>query len=216
MADTLKTCRKRGARLRLAFAWLSLLILSVAVVLGVGCGQKAGPTSGDAGVDTEGVVLPEWAPEHPSAAFLRAAKVLKPLPVGEASDPISAARAAANHLVYAAAYEVFGTLSDEQMEHLLAAKEIRIPVKTMSDRQRATVDNWFEAGREAERIMGGSPAVGASPDRLVLLYRQGAEKDLSNAALRFRISGHAVNIGFAVRRPDGSEFTGGNTTFATI
>jgi hypothetical protein len=192
---------------------LSFVALGVVGLLAVGCGHKTGRTSGDASVDTESVALPDWAPENPSPEFLRAVKVLKPLPAKDASDPSSAAAAAADRLIYAATYEFFGTLSDKQIERLLAAKELKIPVKSLSEEQRSALGRWFDVWREAMR---GVSAVHTSGDRLVDLYRFEAEKDLSNVSVGFNVSGHAVNMRFWIRQQDGSEKHGFGNTFATI
>ncbi len=50
-------------------------------LMALGCGDRAArnPTTTAAGQKAM-VPLPEWAPKDPSAEFLRAAKVLKPLP----------------------------------------------------------------------------------------------------------------------------------------
>jgi hypothetical protein len=164
--------------------------------------------------------LPDWAPKGPSPEFLRAAKVLKPLPpemlVGAAQgDAALEAMLARYTRSFAAAYEFFGTLSDEQIERFLSTKVIRLPVRSLTSAQRAALDNWFDAFRQA--MEGGPPELA---DFRVILYKAGATEDLSNVDVGIRAGegpggGHLVDIRFWVRQPDGS-FSDDSSTFAQI
>jgi hypothetical protein len=157
----------------------------------------------------ESIPLPDWAPRNPSPEFLRAAKVLKPLPREVSERQTSnvgpglteALKARVERILYPASYRMFGALSDEQMEHFLGTKEIRLPVRAMTKAQRAAFDDWFSAAAEA--FKGGPPEYA---DVRVYLYKLGAKEDLSNVEAGFvAVGGHAVHIWFWVRGRDGKE-----------
>jgi hypothetical protein len=158
-------------------------------------------------------VLPSWAPKHPSQEFLHAAKVLKPIP--EEAQPYLP--------MYLPTWELFGSLTDQQVKQFLTrrqvsvslgevrpsvkkyiiekehgkpvgdklvwdTREIWVRAKSFSPRQRALFDFLVNAWREEHK---GAP----EEDLLVLLYKWGAKRDLSNAGIAFSIQGgHAVNI----------------------
>jgi hypothetical protein len=223
MTDTVNACRKRGGRVRPAFGWLKLLLLCGALILTAGCGRQAVDTpSSDAGMETAEVPLPEWAPENPSPEFLRAARVLKPLP--EDVRPYSP--------LVLASYELFGTLTDEQIaafqerrqsrlplnqtseevRDLFKKKygaeevgrvlvydshEVAIPVPSLTPAQRKAFDRVAEAWRET---FAGRPD---RADLVVQLYEIGARKDLSNVHVTFDARGHAVGLSFQVRSSKG-------------
>ena len=196
-------------------------VVVVTVALGAvstGCGERTGQPTTTAAQPTQVAdtpPLPDWAPENPSPEFLRAARVLKPIPreiVGKyvLGDNASAALVGRLLRTYPAAYEFFGTLSDEQIEHFLSAKEIGIPVRSLTARQRAALDSWFEAWRKA--IEGASAEF---CDYLIFLYKVGAQEDLSNVDVGFAtvpvgsstsetVSTHCVHIWFWVAHPDGT------------
>lgn len=163
-------------------------------------------------------VLPSWAPKHPSPEFLKAAKTLKPIP--EEAHRYSP--------TYIPAWEMFGSLSDKQLREFLTPRQWSDPLasmpatlqkhlrereqakqvgdnlvystqmvhfmaKTFTPRQRAIWDDFVKAWREEYR---GQP----NDDLLVLLYKWGAKKDLSNVQVSFFLSGkHAVSFNVAVR-----------------
>jgi len=166
------------------------------------------------------MALPGWAPDNPSEEFLRAAAVLKPLPPevlhsAAQADPAWEATFARYTQSFTAAYELFGTLSDEQVQRFLSSKVIRIATKSATPPQRAALDNWFDAFREA--MEGGHPELA---DYLVILYKEGAAEDLSNVDFGFNAGegmggGHMVHVCFWVRKPDGSVGVHG-TAFAQI
>jgi hypothetical protein len=191
------------------------IALQIGLCLVFGCGQQHGTTDAPSppGNSAERVKadlppLPDWAPENPSPEFLRAAKVLKPLPpevlsgFGDA-DPATEAVLARFTRTFVPAYELFGTLSDEQIDSFVsqgAPKQVRMPVKSLTAAQRAALDRWFEAYREAVK---GSPV--GSDGYLVGLYKHGARDDLSNVDVGFHADGsRAVHLYFWVRRDDGS------------
>ena len=89
----------------------------VLLVCIVGCGQRTTqtPVSAPAAEKVE-IALPEWAPENPSPEFLRAAKVLKPMPEESFNSPEDRAEAVTwlrYQQTLAAGFEFFGTLTDE-------------------------------------------------------------------------------------------------------
>ncbi len=184
-----------------------LLLVAVATLpLGtLGCGHRTTPDdSVPKPAQVAELPLPEWAPENPSPEFLRAARVLKPIPE-EALLSIARADKAAEAMLrraagaWPAAYEFFGTLTDGQIERFLSAKEIAIPVKSLTPEQRDALDNWFEVWR---KVMNGLDP----EDYLIVLYKMGAEEDLSNVRVGFIAhGGHAVHIAFWVTPPGGEE-----------
>jgi hypothetical protein len=163
------------------------------------------------------VPLPDWAPKDPSLEFLRAAKVLKPMPTetfhsATQSDPAAQAFMDRYARTLPAAWELFGSLTDEQVQRFLTAKPdtdnpeiaklILIPVKSLTPGQRGALDRWFEAWRTAMRDLAGSAEEKVEDDRLVTLYKAGAKRDLSNLDVGFNQAGHSVNLTFQIRRPD--------------
>jgi len=199
--------------MRVGFCRASHVFLPFVALLAFmwGCGQRTSqkPAETPLAGKTE-VPLPEWAPKNPSPEFLRAAKVLNPFPLGEMlrdprSDDIST-RAAVRYAtrVWSAGYQFFGTLSDEQVEHFLSAKDklVVIPVKSLTATQRAALDSHFEASRQAGK------------DRLVELYKYGAKTDLSSVEAGFSLRGHSVYISCRVR--SGDSYSGFDDTIATM
>jgi hypothetical protein len=203
--------------------WITLVLGAAIVLLAVGCsrqGRKAAP----AAALPPGVVLPEWAPKNPSPEFVRAARVLKPVPPemfggANQSQPAVAAMLQRYSATFPALYEFFGTFTDEQIDRFLSTKTILVPVKSLTTSQRTALNNWFEAFRKA--MQGGLPQ-GAPPemaDYLLVLYKAGAKEDLSNVEVGFDAAhlgaGHMVHIYFAVKQPDGKVNDFG-TAFATL
>jgi hypothetical protein len=149
-------------------------------------------------------VKPDRSPE-----YRRAASLLKPLPpeLGSEQAQSDLAEQAFNvryHRTIDAAWEFFGSLSDEQIERLQTTKELRIPVPSLTEKQRAALFHYFDVWRET---MKGLPAdeTSFSEDWLVALYKFGAKQDLSNVEVRFlvRASG-IVAMMLRVQLPDGS------------
>ncbi|NIM07265.1 MAG: hypothetical protein GTN69_08655 [Armatimonadetes bacterium] len=176
---------------------------------------------------TAEVPLPEWAPKDPSPEFLRAAKVLKPLPTesSEKMPPEMAVMLVRQRLWRPAAYELFGSLNDDQMQHFLSAKKVRVAVKALTAPQRAALDNWFESYRHAyEGVL--PEELQSFEDYRVLLYKHGAREDLSNVDIGFATvpvgssssdaaSSHSVHIWFWVQQSNGKTQQFG-TQFAQI
>ncbi len=156
--------------------------------------------------------LPTWAPKSPSPEFLRACKVLKPLPEEmllefAAKNGGDAALLERFRRVMPASYELFGALDDRQIEHLRTTREVRIPVKSMTAKQHAALDHWFETWRAA--MKGAGPGL---DDWLPSIYKMGGKEDLSNVDVGFTavkleggriVAGHIVQVYFWVRQPGG-------------
>jgi hypothetical protein len=189
----------------------------------LGCGREAGApdslVTASQGARAESLdlpPLPEWAPENPSPEFLRAARILQEIPMERdrqeaGGDPAAEALLGRYRRMWPSAYEFFGTLNDEQLERFLARKTVRIPVKSLTTRQRLALDRWFEALREAMR--GGSPE---HEDHLIMLYKMGARNDLANVDVGFSTMPekgptsatertHRVHVWFWVRKPGGGD-----------
>ena len=100
------------------------------------------------------------------------------------------------------AYELFGSLTDEQIQRFETAWEVRVPIKSATKEQRAALDKWFQAK--------GLLSPGFDP--LVALYERGGKEDLSNVEFGFDHGGigrgtagtYAVCLGWWIKRPDGS------------
>jgi hypothetical protein len=143
--------------------------------------------------------LPDWAPKKPSPEFLRASEVLKPESLESMKDPRlsgQAQQAAVAEKVrfYTDAYQLLGSLDDKQIQRYLTTREVRVPIKALTKKQRAAHDaycKWDEI--------------------IVALYKLGAVKDLSNVEFGFADStqGTMPNIGVRptwwIRQRDGSE-----------
>jgi hypothetical protein len=207
-------------------------VLGVAVAVGFacvacGCGQRAQPTGKARPEQATHTPLPDWAPKDPSPEFLRALKVLKPLPLetlknAGRSDAENAARVKGRVIMWIAAYEFFGTLSDEQVSRFLQIREmvlppgvpgrppqrrrgnqVVIPIEQLTKAQRAALDRYFEASREDHKVEKSK-----FDDCLVTLYKMGAKRDLSNVRVGFDTAqaggGHMVNVIFYFTLPDGN------------
>ena len=183
----------------------SLLLLSLALCA-VGCGQKAAHQPARPAARRPSIPLPEWAPKNPSPEFLRAWKALKPAPLEQLrayahGDKAGEAQMMKSLCFWPATYEFFGTLSDEQIGKFRAEKELRIRPRDLTERQRAALEAWFAAFREAEK--GGDPE---TSDYQIMLYKMGAKEDLSNVRVGFVANGgHAVHIAFWITVPGGKE-----------
>jgi len=206
-----------------------LLVVAIAPIsfVALACGNRGRPpTPKPKATQAAQAALPEWAPKNPSPAFLRATKVLKPLPLSFIKSPAktdaeNAARMKAAAITWAAAYEFFGTLSDRQVERFLQAKlrYLVIPIKQLTQEQRAAVDRYFEAWRQTHKavLLPGHPEI---RDCVLMLYKRGAKRDLANVVAGFDAGkraggGHVVSICFEVTKPDG-ERDGFVSAFAGI
>ena len=177
-----------------------VLPIVAALLLVLGCGQRAAqekPTKTP--TETANVPLPEWAPENPSPEFLRAARVLKPILQEDnmtsnmAPGPTAAVQAHIRSILFPAAYEFFGTLSDDQIEALLARRELTVPIRSLTDAQRKALEAWFDAYERAYE--GGPPE---SRDCRVVLYKLGASEDLANVRVGFGAHDHTVGVCFRI------------------
>jgi hypothetical protein len=168
-----------------------------------GCARKAANPPKPA-AQNSAVPLPEWAPKNPSPEFLRANCVLQPVPAefwreyaqGETGMQAMLKR---YFLALPAAYEFFGTLSDEQIERFRSTRVVRTPVRLLTPKQRAAFETWLDVYQKA---MKGTTL--GEDDFLVFLYKCGARKDFSNVEVGFDAqAGNAVQIKCWVRQPDG-------------
>ncbi len=204
MSESQDKCLAHVFALRSAGRWLALLGPSVLLLLPSGCGRETPKESvSDTGGQVTDVALPEWAPENPSREFLRAAKVLTPYPLeqlrGDAASELEAqANIARRSESYTADYELFGSLTDEQIERFLNTGEVRVPIKSLTKKQRAAFDNWVNT----------SDQLHPNFDPLVTLYKHGAAEDLSNVDFGYSdgAMGPAfqVRLDWWVRQPDGT------------
>ena len=206
--NTLK--RRLNAMLKLQSGSRKKNIIVGTIVLAIGIFASAFTVAGR-------TQLPTWAPKNPSPEFLRAAKVLKPLPlesnraIGSLGVPV---------------WECFGALTDQQMKDFMKIRqekqktdgmtqqtisymkknygaterngyivynkrEISVPVKTMYGIQRKACDSIVESCKAD-------------------LYKLGAAQDLSNVDLNleFYANGcHEMRVSFrAIIRPSPTEF----------
>lgn len=192
-------------------SYVMLVLLMLAFLL-TGCANKTiqqSTSSGDVR-QVDGVMLPEWAPQNPSPEFLRAAKVLKPAPPETLESftkdqPLAVKSVLSRYnTTFPAAYEFFGSLSDEQIKRFQSTKEVRISSKQLTSAQHSALNKWFEAFR---KVAEGAPE--DFRDYLVMLYKYGAAEDLSNVDVGFTAkpgmgAGHQVHICFWIKQTDGT------------
>jgi len=191
--------------------WLVAAVVLMGTV-GPGCGERSETSRtaapGDAG--PEPVLLPEWAPENPSPEFLRAARVLRPFPELPSAEESARGELVDKALSYRftrtlpAAWEFFGSLSDEQLARFLASKRVVLRVKDLSPKQKTALYHYFEVWRQAFK---GRPPHDPEfvEDWLVELYKSGAREDLSNVQIEFLVRGSGrVAMFLRARLPDGS------------
>ncbi len=232
----------------LSFAWLSITrhrlrfllavtAIAVAVLVLAGCGHHtAQKSAATPAAPRAAVPLPEWAPKNPSPEFLRAARVLKPMPAevkrlsAQGVPPETAKALAAKRmmLVWPAAYELFGALNDEQTAQFLQVREmvapsgksgmppirvrgyeVVVPAKQLTTKQRTALDRYLEAARKSDDF-----------DLLVFMYKRGARRDLSNVRVGFTTAqaggGHIVSVVFYITTLDGIRARLVNNPFAEM
>jgi hypothetical protein len=176
-----------------------------------GCGKEEGAGAKAPALRTTpaaktDIPLPEWAPKNPSPEFLRAARVLKPMPeemlsrAAETAGPEGQALLTRIHRTWTPTWEFFGTLDDSQIERFRTTREIRIPIKSLAPEQRDALDRWFESFRTI--MKGTGPEL--EEDYLVSLYKMGGKEDLSNVDVGFVASARAVQIWFWVKQSNGA------------
>lgn len=191
--------------------WRIIGIMATGVALAsCGCARKPVGQERAPALQTKKptVLLPEWAPQNPSPEFLRAARVLKPMPEevlgARAGDPAKRASAERTMRIMPAAWEFFGSLAEAQIKTFQAKREVRLPVKSLTAKQRAAFDHWLEVYRETNRGQR-PPEFKDHEDLLVLIYKSGAKQDLSNVEVGFSApEGHVVYANFWIRQPDGT------------
>jgi hypothetical protein len=148
------------------------------------------------------------------------------------SEAENAARAKGATIMWLAAYEFFGTLSDEQVARFLRIKQVVVPpeqsgrppmhlkgsqvlmpVKQLAKQQRAALDRYFAAWRQGQKGIA-APGHPEMADGLLLLYKMGATRDLSNVVVGFDTAecgaGHFVSVLFRVTKPDGTATSNGS------
>jgi hypothetical protein len=191
------------------------LVPLLALLFAPGCARHtASKPAARSGVVTKAdTPLPSWAPANPSAEFLRAAKVLRemgtsipPNPEAPGAQEDLAARAFWRHYdrTLTLAWELFGTLDDEQVDHLLSTKRARLPAKSFTRKQRDLLERYFAVWRQEMKDVPERETEW-SQDWLVELYRAGAREDLSNVLLTYRVmvKGRVAMILYVVK-PDGT------------
>jgi hypothetical protein len=118
-------------------------LLPLAVLLfAPGCARHTAapePVVRPAVVTKADMPLPSWAPKHPSKEFLRAARVLKPVP--EEAQPYSP--------LHLPAWELFGSLTDQQVKEFLTRKQMSEPIAGM---EKSYIDDLKE--REHAKQVG--------------------------------------------------------------
>jgi hypothetical protein len=184
---------------RLGLALLVSLTLAIGLSFQSGCGDgqqrgatDASPSPGDSveRVAADLPPLPDWAPENPSAEFLRAARVLKPAPTdeltrGDLPDEIRIIIVELKRRADPILWELFGSLSDEQIERFRETERVAMSVRDMTPRQLEILNAFLDANKGLEAQVEGQPI----PDLRVGLYKAGAHEDLSNVDVRFGIEG---------------------------
>jgi hypothetical protein len=206
-----------------------LIIVSIGLLFS-GCNKQPQKQSNNAAAaKIQQVILPDWAPKHPSSEFLRAAKILKPFPMESYAN-------SGNHLmdqtfnakfnaVLVPAWEFFGTLSDEQTSKLFNSKEIvlhksvdpkfakvnrarllNLPIKSMTAKQQAALKRYLKLYGETFKGFGhNGPDGNWDEDKLILLYKLGAKEDLSNVLCSIMVRGNRlVRMNMYVVKSDGS------------
>jgi thiol-disulfide isomerase/thioredoxin len=157
-------------------------VLFVIALACAGCGGTAQPEAPDSRSE---VALPDWAPEEPSVALLRAAAAVRPIPtegLRELGMDEEWTEGVLTRL-WPACYEFLGSMSDEQIETLTAREELRMPYSSLTSAQKAAFERWMEAAASVDsavqRYHGG--------DYRAFLSDRAVEEDLSNLDVGFGI-----------------------------
>jgi len=174
-----------------------------------GCGQRTSQRSASAPAAGKAEIpLPEWAPKDPSPEFLRAARVLKPMPPevfakGDAPAETRQAILALKKRIDPLCWELFGTLSDKQIEKFLTTKRVELRVRELNSKELALLNAVLD-GYKGFRI--GTEEF----DWRVMLYKGGATQDLSNVSIGFRVmEGRIVGFFARVQGKEGENTYGG-------
>jgi hypothetical protein len=187
--------------------WIPVVIIVVVAMFFAYSRRAAHEPATSGGIrHVAGVMLPEWAPKNPSPEFIRAAKTLKPLPK-EALVRLSSgqfgqtAQAVVEKFsrTWVADYELFGTLTNQQIDKFKSTGTVRIPIENLRKSQRIALDNYFGVWKEDMTGVGAGV-----DDMLVMLYESGATKDLYNVDVGFaKMESHLVHMCFWVKKSDG-------------
>jgi len=180
--------------------WLVGLLL-IAISMSVACGRHTkradAPQARKVAASTP---LPHWAPKNPSPEFLRAARVLRPMPdevsvARDKGDMVGRAWSEKYHRTFVVAWEFFGSLTDQQIERFVATKRLRLLVKDLTPQQRAALYHYFDVWREQMKGVPVDYQDQFGEDWLVELYRLGAKQDLSNVEITFDVrTSHIVRM----------------------
>ena len=190
-------------------AWPGAVVVAIAAIALCGCGRRAAaPAPKATSARTGKVVMPEWAPKHPSPAFLRAARVLRPIP-----EDLMQSAAEANRMSQAllkryeqwwpAGYEFFGTLTDQQVDRVRKTGLLRLHARDLTAEQRRAFEAFMEAH---DRALAGPE----HPEYLVMLYKFGAKKDLSNVDVGFGTDARVLLVRTWVMQGGGKSITTGD------
>jgi hypothetical protein len=82
-------------------------------------------------------------------------------------------------------WQLFGSLTDAQIDSFLAAKKIAISARDLTPNQETALDAVLDANKGREIEMPGVTL----PDFRTLLYKMGAKEDLSNVTVGFTVEG---------------------------
>jgi len=189
-----------------SWRWAVVALCFVMVCVVAGCGRKAEKTPAAKATPPAGVGLPDWAPKNPSPEFLRAAKVLKPLPAellqrkGE-SVGVSDSVLKMYTKWWAAGYDLFGTLSDRQVARVRSTGLIRLRFASLTPKQRQAFESFMAAKDSALAGVSGYT------EYRVVLYKFGAKQDLSNVDVGFEVEARVVMVRTWIPKPQAPEKT---------
>jgi len=189
-----------------SWRWAVVAFCFVMVCVAAGCGRKAEKTPAAKATPPAGVGLPDWAPKNPSPEFLRAAKVLKPLPAellqrkGE-SVGVSDSVLKMYTKWWAAGYDLFGTLSDRQVARVRSTGLIRLRFASLTPKQRQAFESFMAAKDSALAGVSGYT------EYRVVLYKFGAKQDLSNVDVGFEVEARVVMVRTWIPKPQAPEKT---------
>jgi len=145
-----------------------------------------------------------WAPKNPSPEFRRAARQLQENPPrgAEIGDPgpVTAFDAGKPQFM-PPAWELFGTLSDEQIKELKQKQSVVLPYPQMTDKQKSLfndlVINW-------EKAMSADKSASPSDLRQELI-KLGASENFANVEVAFMgRASRRVALVLQVRQVDGN------------
>jgi hypothetical protein len=159
----------------------------------------------------EATVLPEWAPADPSDEFLRGLRALLVVPTEQVLAPAGDNEELATYLkkmmntLWPPAFELFGSLSEEEMATFFAEEELRLPVPSLPAEQQTVLDRWLAA---ADTVIARAPVGSDVPPKggyMALMKEEGAEEDLSNVDVGFGSKNGMVGVYFWIKKTPGGE-----------